>query len=343
MACPTVAVIIPCRDEKGFIGACLDALITQTYPASLVEIVIADGDSTDGTLNIVEHYCTSNERIRVVQNIKRSAAAGLNCAISSTTAQVIIRVDAHSVVMDDFIEQSVKLLQDHPEAWCVGGPIVHVGEGAMGRAVAMAMAHPFGVGNAKHRFADYEGYAEAAATPVFWRSTLEQLGLFDEEFARNEDDDLNLRIAAQGGVTYVSPVVRYKYWVRAQWITLFRQYLQYGYWKLKVVRKHRRPVSLRMFAPLLLVITVVASMASWSMGPVATTRVLAAPLVVYSITMGIAVLSVGRGQPFSKLVRLAGAFAAMHFGYGVGFGYALVRWCIGLSDHVPPRMTALTR
>ena len=343
MACPTVAVVVPCRDEKGFISACLDALITQTYPASLVEIVIADGDSTDGTLDIVEHYCANNERIRVVRNIKRSAASGLNCAINSTTAQVIIRVDAHSFVKGDFIAQSVKLLQDHPEAWCVGGPIVHVGEGAMGRAIAMAMAHPFGVGNAKHRFADYEGYAEAAATPVFWRSTLEQLGLFDEEFVRNEDDDLNLRIAAQGGVTYVSPVVSYKYWVREQWNALFQQYLQYGYWKLKVVRKHRRPVSLRMFAPLLLVITVVASMASWGLGSVVSARALAAPLVVYSVAMGIAVLSAGRGQPFGKLIRLAGAFVAMHFGYGVGFGYALVRWCLGLSDHVPPRMTALTR
>ena len=144
-------------------------------------------------------------------------------------------------------------------------------------------------------------------------------------------------------MTYVSPVVSYKYWVRAQWNALFQQYLQYGYWKLKVVRKHRRPVSLRMFAPLLLVITVVASMASWGLGSVVSARALAAPLVVYSVAMGIAVLSAGRGQPFGKLVRLAGAFVAMHFGYGVGFGYALVRWCLGLSDHVPPRMTALTR
>ncbi|GIS97791.1 MAG: hypothetical protein CM1200mP25_0280 [Acidobacteriota bacterium] len=95
---------------------------------------------TDGTLDIVEHYCANNERIPVVRNIKRSAASGLNCAINSTTAQVIIRVDAHSFVKGDFIAQSVKLLQDHPEAWCVGGPIVHFGEGAMGRAIAMAMA-----------------------------------------------------------------------------------------------------------------------------------------------------------------------------------------------------------
>ncbi|GIS97790.1 MAG: hypothetical protein CM1200mP25_0270 [Acidobacteriota bacterium] len=125
--------------------------------------------------------------------------------------------------------------------------------------------------------------------------------MFDEEFVRNEDDDLNLRIAAQGGVTYVSPgLVSYKYWVRAQWNALFQQYLQYGYWKLKVVRKHRRPVSLRMFAPLLLVTTVGASMASWGLGSVVSARALAAPLVVYSVAMGIAVLSAGQVNHWEK-------------------------------------------
>ena len=343
MARPTVVVIVPCRDEQAFIGACLESLIKQTYPDSLIEIVVADGNSTDGTITIVEQYRARDNRIRFVHNTKRSAASGLNRAISSTTAQVVIRVDAHSVVEDDFVEQSVKLLQDHPEAWCVGGPIVHVGQGAMGRAVAIAMAHPFGVGNAKHRFADYAGYAEAAATPVFWRTTLDRLGMFDEQFVRNEDDDLNLRISEYGGVTYVSPAVRYKYWVREQLGALFRQYQQYGYWKLAVVRKHRRPVSLRMFAPLLLVLATVASIASWLMELTASASVLGVPLVIYSIAMGVAVLSAARGQTFGRLVRLAGAFGAMHLGYGVGFGYALIRWCVGLSDHVPARMTALTR
>lgn len=343
MARPTVVVIVPCRDEQAFIGACLESLMKQTYPASLIEIVVADGNSTDGTLTIVEQYLARDNRIRVVHNTKRSAASGLNRAISSTTAQVVIRVDAHSVVEDDFVEQSVKLLKDHPEAWCVGGPIVHVGQGAMGRAVAIAMAHPFGVGNAKHRFADYAGYAESAASPVFWRTTLDRLGMFDEQFVRNEDDDLNLRISEYGGVTYVSPAVRYKYWVREQLGTLFRQYQQYGYWKLAVVRKHGRPVSLRMFAPLLLVLATVASIASWVMELPASASVLGIPLVIYGIAMGGAVLSTARGQTFGGLVRLAGAFGAMHLGYGVGFGYALIRWCVGLSDHVPARMTALTR
>ena len=160
---PTVSVIVPCRNEEPFIGVCLECLCSQTYPSALLQIIVVDGRSTDSTRNIVMHYTARDARVRLLSNAQQFVASGLNQAIDVAIGEVIIRVDAHTTVSSDFIEQSVALLRAHPEAWSVGGPVVHVGRGTTGRSIAIAMSHPFGVGNARHRFADSEEEILASA------------------------------------------------------------------------------------------------------------------------------------------------------------------------------------
>lgn len=342
---PMVSVIVPCRNEERFIGVCLDALLAQTYPRERVEILVADGRSTDGTRRVVERAASRDDRIRVIDNAGRFAASGLNRGIEAAVGSVIIRVDAHGAVATDFIEQNVRLLAAHPEAWSVGGPIVHRGVGATGRAIATAMSHPFGVGNARHRFADYEGDVDSAAFPAYRRSTFDRVGAFDERFVRNQDDELSLRILRHGGRILVSTAVRFTYQVRERFGGLFRQYLQYGYWKVAVIRKHGRPASLRVFAPVLLMGSVVASVLAWSLGLVSPALVLAVPGGAYmvaniAVTLGIAIAPrVGVGTA----VRVPVAFVLMHAGYGLGFSAALLRWVVGATDRDPVGLTQSSR
>ena len=146
-------------------------------------------------------------------------------------------------------ETCVELLDEHPEASCVGGPIVSTGRSLFGQAVAAAMSHPVGIGNAKHRHPQYEGYAEGACYPVFRREIFDHIGFYDETLVRNQDDELNYRLAKFGGKVFLSPRARSTYFVRETIRALFRQYFQYGYWRVAVLRKHRIPASLRQLVP----------------------------------------------------------------------------------------------
>ena len=342
---PMVSVIVPCRNEERFIGACLDALLAQTYPRERIEILVADGRSKDGTRRVVERAASRDNRIRVIDNAGRFAASGLNRGIEAAVGSVIIRVDAHGAVATDFIEQNVRLLAAHPEAWSVGGPIVHRGVGATGRAIATAMSHPFGVGNARHRFSDYEGDVDSAAFPAYRRATFDRVGAFDERFVRNQDDELSLRIIRHGGRILVSTAVRFTYHVRERFGGLFRQYLQYGYWKVAVIRKHGRPASLRVFAPVLLVGSIAASVLAWSLGLEFAALVLAVPGGAYmvaniGVSLGIAITPrVGVGIA----MRVPVAFVLMHAGYGLGFAAALLRWVVGATDRDSVGLTQSSR
>ena len=164
---------------------------------------------------------------------------------------VISRIDGHCEVSTDFIRQNVRLLDEHPEAWAVGGPMVHAGAGLLGGAIAIAMSHPMGVGMANHRFAHFEGYVDTVQFPAFRRSVFDRIEVFDVRLVRTEDDELNYRIVQAGGKLFVSPRVKYVYYVRDRIGRLFQQYFQYSFWRIPVMRKHGKPTTVRQVIPLL--------------------------------------------------------------------------------------------
>ena len=340
---PMVSVIVPCRNEERFIQRCLESILLQTYSLDRMEIIVVDGRSSDNSRHLIKDFVKRNACVHFADNPGLYAASGLNCALSVAAGDVIIRVDAHATVATDFVEQNVALLHAHPEAWSVGGPIVHRGRGATGRAIAMAMSHPFGVGNARHRFLDYEGYVEGTAFPACWRSVFETVGLYDECLIRNQDDDLSFRIRRQGGCIFMSTTVRSTYYVRDRFGRLFRQYLQYGFWKVALMRKHSRVISWRSMAPLLLVGSSCVSLAFLLFGPVYSTFVSAVPVVFYAIANGVFTVRALRKAPFGTAVRLPVAFVVMHLGYGLGLAYGLFRWMAGCGNRVPSRLSKLSR
>ncbi len=187
----------------------------------------------------------------VVDNPGRIVSTGLNIAVARSQGDIIIRIDGHALIASDFVRENVALLAAHPEAWSVGGPIRHAATTTLGKAVAVAMSHPLGVGNARHRYPEFEGYVEGAQFPAIRRWVFDRIGMFDERLVRNQDDEFNYRIRRAGGKIYVSPRVQYSYFVRERLGQLFKQYFQYGFWRIPVVEKHRRPTTLRQMAPTL--------------------------------------------------------------------------------------------
>lgn len=244
-----LSVIIICRNEEKYIARCLDSLINQKDIDQDIEIIIFDGMSSDNTYAIAEEYSKNYDNIFLFKNEKKVVPPGLNRAINMARGEIIIRCDAHTVYDENFISNGLKLFEEHPECECVGGPITSIGDTDFGEATAIAMSSIIGIGNAYHRKPDYEGYAEGAFWPFFKRSVFEKVGLFDEYFVRNQDDEFNYRMKLSGIKIYLSPKIKSFYHVRSSAAKLFNQYFQYGYWRIATIRKHKNTATFRHLVP----------------------------------------------------------------------------------------------
>ena len=266
-------------------------------------------------------------QVRLIDNPARFRASALNAVIRQAKGDVIICIDGHCEVANDFVRRDIELLEEHPDAWLVGGPSVHVGRQTFDKAVAIAMAHPCGVGMANHRFSDYEGYAEGAQYPAIRRWVFDRIGLFDEVMVRTEDDELHYRIAQAGGRAFISPRVRYQYFVRDTPGKLFQQYQQYGFWRIPVMRKHKRPTTVRQIVPLAFFLTMaVLAVVGLALGQ---PLVAAALPIAYVGVLALIGLSVVPKAGFKVACLVPVAMATMHIAYAYGMGYgwlaALVR------------------
>jgi len=246
---PTVSVVIPCRNEKAYIEPCIRSVLNQESPRGGIEFIVVDGMSEDGTRDILKRLMEEDFRLKVVDNPRGITPCARNIGIHEARGQYIAILDAHTVYASTYVRTCIELLEEHPEICCAGGPIVSIGKSVFGKATAAAMSHPFGVGNAKHRFPNYEGYAEGACFPVFRREIFDKVGFFDEDLLRNQDDEFNFRVALSGGKIFISPRAQCTYYVRESPCQLFWQFFQYGYYRVVVLRKHRLPISLRHFVP----------------------------------------------------------------------------------------------
>jgi succinoglycan biosynthesis protein ExoA len=329
MSRPIVSVIIPCRNEARFIGACLDSILASDYPAARREIIVADGLSDDGTREELAAYL-SRGLIRVVDNPGRIVSTGLNRAIHAARGEIIIRVDAHTEYAPDYLRQCVEVLTETGAA-NVGGAQRTRSDGYLQGAIAAAFHSPFAVGGARSHDVEHEGFVDSVIYGCWRRETLLAIGLFDEALVRNQDDELNLRLTRAGYRIYQSRRIRSWYRPRASLGGLFRQYRQYGYWKVAVIRKHRLPASWRHLVP-----------AAWVAGLgglllLAPVNALAAMVLIGTlVTYGVAALLAALAAPRRYLPLLPVIFFIYHFAYGTGF-------LRGVIDQLRPRQERTTQ
>ncbi|MCP5285827.1 MAG: glycosyltransferase family 2 protein [Burkholderiaceae bacterium] len=339
----TVSVIVPCRNEAAHIAAFAASVLAQRLPAGLaLEVVVADGRSDDGTRERLHALAAADVRLRWIDNPARTTPVALNRAIAVAQGEWIVRMDVHTTYADDYVAQCVAALQA-TGATCVGGPWRAVAdEGhAVAAAIAAAFGSRFGAGGAASRRLDHSGEVDTVYLGAWRRDDLLRLGAFDEAFVRNQDDELALRIVRSGGRIWQSAAIRSCYVPRASFGALFRQFWQYGYWKVAVIRKHRLPASPRHLVPFAFVATAVllALAAPWS---VLAAGALATLLGVYAAAALAA--AAGVAPPWRHPLRWAAvavAFGCMHTGYGLGFARGLLDH--GLRRRAGARATTLTR
>lgn len=347
-----VSVVAPCRNERGHIAAFLEDLLRQERDGLDCEFLVADGMSDDGTREILDEYAEKYPEIRVVDNPRRIVSTGLNAALQAARGDVIVRMDVHARYAPDFLRRCVEVLEETGAA-NVGGAIRAEGIHYWGRAIAAAFHAPYACGGAATRRLDYEGPTDTVFPGCWRRETLERLGGFDETLVRNQDDELNYRIVKSGGVVWQSPKIRCWYHPRDSLKGLFRQYFQYGFWKVAVIRKHRLPAKLRHVVPGLFVLALAglaaAWVASWLAGWEAARWfgiLLALQVGAYVVGAMISGVLAARKAGWELLPGILAAIPCFHFGYGLGFWSGL--WHFGRgwpgdSARVPDPASRLTR
>jgi hypothetical protein len=327
---PFVSVIMPVRNEAKYIQRSLGAVLAQDYPADRMEVIIADGMSDDGTRTIIEtlslqRSSSSGETatVKVIDNPERIVSTGLNRALALARGDIIVRVDGHCEIERDYVRMCVEHILVH-NVDGVGGPIETLAETSIARAIAVAISSPFGVGNSTFRIGtDILREADTVPFPAYRREAIERAGAYDVEQARNQDDEYNYRLRKLGCKLLLVPQIRSKYYSRASLGSLWRQYFQYGYWKVRVMHKHPRQTKLRQFVPVAFVLSLLLSVLMLAAGHWLPVALVTGAYVLANITASIGLAC---KKDFRLLPVLPLAFASLHVGYGSGFLWGLFRF-----------------
>jgi hypothetical protein len=310
-----VSVIMPVRNERATIAAAIDSVLAQRTDRPL-EIVIADGLSTDGTREYLDQRAAADPRVRVVANTDRTTPTGLNAALAAARGRYTVRVDGHSTAPPEFVHRLVAHL-DEGRCEGAGGLVRAVGRSPFGRAVALAHSSKFGIGNAKHHYADTPQFIDHIAHGAYFTDRLRAIGGFDPAFIRNQDYELDHRYRLAGGRLLLDPTVVFDWWVRDAPRPLARQYFQYGYWRFRSLQRHPDSFSMRWMVPPALVIALGAGVVT---SPSRTgRRFLAVTAATYGLGLSLAAAGLRRSEDAPAVARLPLAFATMHLAWGAGF------------------------
>jgi glycosyltransferase involved in cell wall biosynthesis len=305
------------HNEEEFIVSCLESVFSQDYPKEKYEVLIFDGGSTDQSRIKAYAFLSDHSIGRLIDNPKKIQAAAWNLGLQQSKGEVTGIVSAHSVLAPDYISNIVETLI-RTGADMVGGPTFADATSPVGEAIAIALNSPFGVGNARFHYTTKEIEVDSVFMGACWRNTYEKIGGFDEELVRNQDDEFSYRLRKAGGKIICNPKIRSRYFNRSSLSGLFKQYFQYGFYKVRVLQKHPLQMSLRHFVPPLFVLILFASMllmlvTTW--GWIALVA-FAGTYLFANLTASI-LTATRKGWRHFPLLPIA--FSILHTSYGLGF------------------------
>ena len=314
---PIVTVIIPCRNEVDYIEDCIISILDQKILIGEIEIVVVDGISNDGTKELLARIQSIHSNVIVINNERKITPVALNLGIKEAKGKFICIMGAHAKYDENYLSNSIKIMNKLPEAYCVGGPITSKGKTNFGKAVAYVMSSSFGVGNANHRFPNYEGYAEMACFPFFRREVFSEFGLYDELLIRNQDDEFCSRLTSSGRKVYISPLVKSVYYVKDTPSKLFLQYFYYGLYKPLALNKAKSKIKIRHLVPFIFVIYLLSL-------PIAYMFPLwLFPVILYFLVISGNILH-SKLNVKSKLYLII-IYPLIHISYGVGFMLGILK------------------
>jgi succinoglycan biosynthesis protein ExoA len=316
-----ISVIAPCRNERNFISTFINHVFAQDHGEWSIELIIADGLSNDGTFEYLNELQCKIPNLKVISNPGRIVSTGLNLALKLADGSIVVRMDVHTIYESDYIQECINVLFS-TNATCVGGAWVASGNSPFQMAVANAFQSKVASGGALSRNKYYNGWVDTVYLGAWHRIDLLSFGGFDENLVRNQDDELSLRIIRSGGRIWQSSKIKSKYIPRNSLKSFFYQFFQYGYWRLRVMSKHKYAASFRHIIPfgflLLLISLLISSLFNnFFLLILLLTLFLYATVIITDL-----LINLKNHVDFYSFVLTFICIISMHLGYSLGFGLA---------------------
>jgi succinoglycan biosynthesis protein ExoA len=321
----SISVIVPLRNERSNVDSFVNDLAAQDFEGEL-EVLVADGASDDGGIERLRAAArAAGLRLQVIDNPAGWVSHGLNACIREAQGALIVRLDCHSRYAEDYLRRCAEVSQQ-TGAWNVGGRLVPTGTTPIERAVACAMDSPFGGIGWTRSSGGERVETDTVTFGAFRPEVFERVGLFDEALVRNQDDEFNMRLRAAGGRIVLDPAITVLYRPRGSFGGVWRQYFQYGLWKVPVMLKHRRIATVRGVVPLVFVLGSVGLLAGAIRSRTAR-RLLVAEWLLYG-ALGAFFAARGaraRDERWTLMPAVLAAFPTFHLGFGSGQAVGLAR------------------
>jgi succinoglycan biosynthesis protein ExoA len=317
---PRVTIAMPAFNEERFIEGCIRSVQAQDYPADRIEILIADGRSTDRTRELIAQLAEVDPRIKMIDNPDKLQAPGLNRLVRESTGDIIVRMDVHCEYAPDYVRRCVEVLEQ-TGADNVGGAQRAKAKTFFQRALCAALSSPLGVGGAAYRSAEAEGPVDTVFLGAFRRRVFETVGMWDPGAITNEDAELNQRILAAGGQVYLSRDIVVHYFPRDSFKSLALQYFKYGRGRARTLLKLGTFPKLRPVLPFLMVSSGALMLALPPLWPLVP-----AAVATYALATGAEAVRVGRGVGAAAIPLVWAMFPVLHASHGTGFAAGLLRY-----------------
>ncbi len=322
MSLPKVSIIIPCRNEIKYISKNIDSILAQNYKGEL-EVLIVDGMSTDGTREAAVAY--DNPKVRLIDNPHQFTPHALNIGVDNAKGDIFIILGGHAFLDVSFVKKNVEILKQDLTVGCSGGQILNIYENDTGETISKAMSSVFGVGNATFRTGGKADYVDTVAFGAYYKNVHYKIGGFDEDLVRNQDDEYNFKVTKVGYKIYFEPKIISHYYVRGSISKLYKQYYQYGYWKVYVNKKHKTITTIRQLVPLFFVLgliggTILSVIIPWFywlfIGGIAL-------YVLTALFFGIRI-----SKNLREGLKVAVIFPILHFSYGYGYLIGIINFVL---------------
>jgi len=317
---PLVSIVIPCRNEERLIGRCLDSIIANDYSKNRLEVLVIDGKSEDKTRDIVREYTRKYSFIRLFNNPKKITPVAMNIGIKKSHGELVLIMGAHSKINEDFILRNAESLRKY-DVDCIGGisKVLPSNDTLIAQSIALVFSCPFGVGNAYYNIGVKKPiFVDTVSRGCYKREVFKKIGLFDENLVRNQDDEFNFRLIKNGGKILLVPEIVSYYYARRKLSQLWRQYFQYGYFKVRVAQKIGAIFTWRQLIPAIFVGSLILTGAMSFFSKFSLWLFLFIVVSYLFANFGFS-LSIAIKKRLRLFLALPVVFATLHFSYGVGY------------------------
>jgi glycosyltransferase involved in cell wall biosynthesis len=309
-------LVLPVRNERLHIARAFKAISEQTYPQELLEIVVVDGGSTDGTVEFVQAVARKDPRVRLLGGPGVNTPLAMNLGIEASSGALVAKIDGHGWINPEFLSVAQRVLNADSSAGCVGGVVRPVAETSVERAISIARFSRFGVGGGVYTVGARIQYVDSVQCGVYRRAALEDAGGFDPALVYGEDEELNFRVRSSGWRIVSHPEMTFNYQVRPTIRALYRQYFNYGRARVAVVRKHPRFLRAKHLAPAFTVLGLAAGTPALF---ASNTRLTGVVIVLsYAALVAAAAVYLSSSRRFWRPDLILRSLLALHIGYGVG-------------------------